>query len=497
MTPIEIRGPFQFRQYGLYEDPYGDGPGIECRDMDWTRSTTVDNGAMVAIDDGVVFELDHSKWDVWITTDGLVIELPGRARYYGDAKTATTPHTLYNRVYMTYGLQGITMFKGETDWHSWGTEIRYYIPGDIYCTSFSGSSGKVDATIRDVIETISGASGALCEFEDNYDAELTTISGSSGLGYQEYVSGFDVRFMLLDDDFGIGDSVSVYSDAGVSTTGTKSMISFINVDGNGLFNIELYSEPDHLLIERYSVSIGTEHHTFRVLFHDNFATAYIDDRWGYTFCLEEIVYANTCNIYLLASEDTTFTDVYMIELSDWSEAFYIDLDTDGMVAISQVIKERPVEIVSRTNGSVKYSYNEVRDNVVIPANYVKSFNESRRMPSGCGSNAIIYSDIVRTLQYSPYLEKYGFATRIFRLPNLTIGSLKAAKLLLKRGMESSEKYGFTYRPDPRIEVGDKASVNFEVIGTGLTIVKDIVVEKFSINLQDGKYGMSINGRGSL
>lgn len=497
MDQIEIRGPFQFRQYGLYVDPYGDGPGIECRDMDWTRSSTIDNGAMVAIDDGVVFELDHAKWNVWITTDGLVVQLPGRARYYGDAKTASTPHTLYNRVYMTYGLKGITMFKGETDWHSWGTEIRYYIPGEIYCTSFSGSSGKTDATIRDLIEIISSASGALSEFEDNYDAELTTTSGSAGLGFQEYVSGFDVRFAILDNDFGSGDSVSVYSDAAVSNTGTKSMITFINVDGNGLFYIELYSEPDHLLIERYSITTGADYHTFRVLFHDNFATAYIDDRWGYTFCLEEITYANTCNLYLLASEDTTFTDVYMIELSDWSEAFYIDLDTDGMAAINQVIKERPVEIISRTNGAIKYSYNENRDNITIPADRVKLFSETKKIPNNCGSNAIIYSDIVRTLQYSPYLAKYGFATRIFRFPNLTIGSLKAAKLTLKRGMESAEKYTFAYRPDPRIEVGDKLSLNFEVIGTGLSIVKDIVVEKFGINLQDGKYGMGINGRGSL
>ena len=119
------------------------------------------------------------------------------------------------------------------------------------------------------------------------------------------------------------------------------------------------------------------------------------------------------------------------------------------------------------------------------------------MPDNCGSNAIIYADIVRTLQYDPYLERYGFATRIFRMPNLTIGSLKASKLLLKRNLEGADKFDLSYRPDPRLETGDKVSIDVAVYGSGKSLTKQFVAERISMSLKDGNYRMKVTGRKSL
>lgn len=500
MSQTEIRGPFQFRQCGdgtggHYIEPFGDNtPGLECRDMDWTRSDTADVGRICAVDDGVSFEIESTKWDVWITTGGAVVELPGRARY-SDGMAAAIRHSLTNRVYVTYALTGLSSEEGSMDWISHGTEVAFHYEGEIYCTYFNGSSGNEDATVKDIINSISKASGAIAEFED-IEYETFSISGSSSIGIQEYVSGFDLTFSVDKSELSNNDYIEVIPEAGFVEEIHSCSLRLIRDTSNNRFKVEFYNDYN-VLVERFFFSVPDEAFTFRVLFHDNFVTVYINNVWVYTFGAVEIFYDHTCNILFNSNASITVNNVLVSELGDWSEAFYIDLDTNGRSAISQIIRERPVEIISRSNGSIKYSYNEVRDNLELVDDFISSYSESSSMPNNCASNAIVYADIVRTLQYNPYLERYGFATRVFRLSTLSIGSLKAAKLLLQRNLESADKYNLSYRPDPRLEVGDEISINVSVYGSGTSIVRTNVIEKIGISLRDGKYSMNISGRKSL
>jgi len=500
MSQVEIRGPFQFRQCGdgtggHYIEPFGDNrAGLECSDMDWTRNSSTDVGSLCAIDDGVVFEIESTKWDVWITTGGATVELPGRARFSGN-RAAAIRHSLTNRVYVTYGLKGLSSEEGSMDWVSHGTEVAYHYEGDIYCTYFNGSSGNEDATVKDIVNSISKASGAVAEFND-IEYDTFAISGSDSIAIQEYISGFDLSFSLDKSELGNGDYIEIIPEAGFVEEIHSCSLRLNRDVTNDRFKVELYNDYAELL-ERCFFSVPDEAFNFRVLFHDNFITVYINNVWVYTFGAVEIFYDHTCDILFNSNSSINAKNVVLSELGDWSEAFYIDLDTNGKTAVSQIIRERPVEIISRSNGAIKYSYNETRENIELVDNFVADYSERSSMPDNCGSNAIVYADIVRTLQYSPYLERYGFATRIFRLPNLTIGSLKAAKLLLKRNLESADKCNLSYRPDPRIEVGDEISINASVYGSGKSLVRDIVVENLSFSLKDGNYRMKISGRKSL
>ena len=493
LSEATIRGPSQFRQANTYESPYGNGsPGIECRDFYWRETHGFLTNMLCAFDDGLVYNITDDKWDIWITTSGFVVELPDRARYYSTEVIYESSHTLHNRVYATYGLTGISLVKGDDYYHSWGTECRYYIDGDIYCNWFSGSSGKEDATISDLIDMISRTSGAVACFSgDITDASLDLVSGSGTIGSLEYVSGFDLRFDI--PQFSENDYVDVYSDTGINGDAIMSSLR-IECSGSGVFDFSLISRPDETVIDTYQYDIGDSAHSLRVLYHDSFATVYVDGQWVITFCRSSIDYQTTCNIDLVSSiSDLNVTNIRLVNLSDWSEAFYIDLETDSKSAIASVIKERPVEIIAQPDGSIDYTYHETRYLHSSPGKVTK-FQDSANIPSNGASNAIIYADQVRTIRFDDYLKDFGFATKVYRMPNLTIGALKAAKLILQRAYESRFKYDVDLRPDARLVTGDAVNITKTVFPTNNSIDVDIIIERISLQIRDGNYSMSLSGR---
>lgn len=495
-SEVEIRGPSQYRQSNTYLEPYGNGdPGIECRDFYWTASHGSLAGWLCAFDDGGVYNITDEKWNIWITTGGQVVELPDRARYYGDEIIAQSFHSLHNRVYATYGLKNITLVKGDDYYHNWGSECRYYIDGDIFCRWFSGSSGKEDATISDLIDMISRTSGAVAKFSgDVEDDSLTLTSGSGTLGTLDYISGFDVRFEI--PQFSPGDYLDIVSNTGINGDATDSSLR-ISTAGSGIFDFSLISRPDETEISQYQYEIGDGSHYVRILYHDSFATVYMDGQWIFTFCLSEINYAISCEIDFVSNvSDLEITDIRLVDLSDWSEAFYIDLETDSRSAIASVIKERPIEIIPQPDGSIDYTYHETRYLHSSPGKVTK-FEQASRIPSDGASNAIIYADQVRTVKYDAYLQEFGFATKVYRMPNLTIGALKAAKLILHRAFESKNKFDIEIRPDARLVTGDAINISKTIVTTGDVINEDVIIEKITLQIRDGDYTMTVSGRSKI
>jgi hypothetical protein len=165
-----------------------------------------------------------------------------------------------------------------------------------------------------------------------------------------------------------------------------------------------------------------------------------------------------------------------------------------MSSIGSVIQERPIETIWRANGGTSYWYDLVRDtiNQIVQPNRHK-WDETT--PKNGASDAIVYgySD-VKCLQYQPYHENYGFATKVMRFPNLKSGALKAAKVVLEREYETRMSHTVDIRPDLRLEVGDILAVSYNASATNTAMSMDIIIESITLNVTEKGTSMSIGGR---
>lgn len=498
LKPTEIRGPYQFRQNDVYDPPFGTGdPGLETRDFDWSLADGAFTGYFAAVDDGGVYEMTGSEWQVFITTGGSTIYLPHRARYYAGNKIAETYHDLGNRVYVTGGLKGVATMQGDAAYHVLGEAVRWYTTGEIICNYFSGHSGDYDASIHDLIDRVAKTAGASVQFPGDLTIDsLTLSSGSYGIGIQYYPNGLDLRFTL--DPVTYADYFDITLDAGYGTD-TEIKMRMLRV-GGGQYQMSLILNPSGTFLERYNIAMADTEHAVRVFFHDQYATFYIDGRWIHSFSMPEIpTYANSMRIGFFSSiTNHAVRDLTLIELSDWREAIYIDLETNSKSAIGSVVQERPVEIIAKSDGSIAFWYEITRSiNTLSQYNLRSHTWQNNSVPEG-SSDAIVYYDLVKVLQDEEYLSLFGFSTRIYRMPSLSHGAVRAAYILLKRLRQQREIHDFIIRPDVRIEAGDVLNVDYLTPGTKRNNVVSIIVQSVTNSWvqagQGGQPSMKVSGR---
>lgn len=514
-TPSIIRGPYQFRQCGdgtkgQYVEPYGTGEaGLECLDFDWLKADGTYNGYMIAIDDGFNYLCTDTQWQIWITTDGQVVNLLNRSRYYSaDSTIGDYYHTLANRVYMTGGLTGVTLVDGESGRHGFNKMVKIAHEGSIWCRSYFGSSGDIDATVEDLIDRISKTCNAQAIFPgDQLFTEINLTSGSSSqlLETDTLVDGFDVRF-----DFGAlstGNYVDILSDSKLRGYDQTQSIIRIKKTGAGAYQAILLAYSPEVAVTTYAFAMGDTGHSARVLYHDNFATLYIDDIWIYTFGisvekndedplhdLNGITYSPTLEIYVQTDmASLTISNVRVCELADWREAIYIPMETDGMSAIQSIVQERPIEIVQKSSGAISYCYEPTRDVIHQKADNIRRHSFQEKYPMDGASDGIIYYADVKTIQYSPFAKKYGLSTKTINLPNLNVGALKAGKIIMERSYERSVMHDLDIRQDIRIEVGDILHIHYIASGTKRESEYYIVVEDVSMGVTNNA-SMRVVGR---
>ena len=518
--PAEIRGPFQFRQNGdgtegQYVEPYGDNSaGLECYDFDWLKSDSSYIGYIIALDDGYNYVCTGTKWQIWITSSGVVQYIRDRARYLAaGTEIGDYYHDLSNRIYMTGGLMNCNLIDGTETRQGMNSMVKLAHEGSMWCREFFGSSGDIDATVEDLIDRISKTSNAQAIFPGNVEVssvELTTALPSYTVTQKNLVDGFDIRFncealstngyIQIRSDSQLRSYDQDQSSIRITKNGTEDYkLSFVAISSSG--------SPAESVISSLAFSMPDTAFYVRVLYHDNFATVYINNIWIFTFGmavekddedplhdLEGIVYSPTLDIILDSNESSlTCNNICVYELADWREAIYVPMETTGVSAIQSVLQERPVEIIHKSDGSVSYCYEPDRDQIDQIANHILSHTWNDYYPIDGGSDAIVsYSD-VKTLQHIDFMRTFGFSTKVISLPNLDVGALKAAKILLQKSYERSEIHDLTIRIDIRLEVGDILYIHYYASGTQKEWEVYIVIESLSFRV--GDHGrMKVTGR---
>jgi hypothetical protein len=498
-----VLGPYQLRQHGKYDPPYGNGSyGLESLFFQWNRSDSTDVGKLVALDNGTNYVISSSEYQVWNSTGGVRADLTHRSRQYSaNDMIAKSTKFKANRVWVTGGLKGIDLIEGEATRHRTHTKVSYKIEGDILIDWYRASSGRAELTLRDLINQVSEFSGASAEFPGDTVITSGSLAADTlySVGDQAHVDGIDLSFQI--DDLATNDWIEVIIDAAISSGSSgdnQASVKMIKT-GASTFTIDFISYPSWTVIESVTASMqDPDELPFRVIFHDDFVTLDLGRGWIHTFGTDGITYNADCDVYLRSNVDTDFVGVLLTELSDWREAVYIDLETDGRAAISSVIQERPIETSRESNGSIAYWYDITRDRttqVVEP----RAHSRKRKFPRGCASDAIIYYSEVAALQNTDYAARYGFSTKVYRFPSLTVGAKRAASILMQRLLEAAISHKLQIRPDLRLEVGDVLEVDFTASGTQKNIVTDVIIESINLSYSADRANsyMDITGREEL
>lgn len=506
--PSVIDGPYQLRTIGdSYPAPYGNGKaGLECRYFDWTAPNDRYTGKFIAISNGSVFISAGSLWHIFIKTGGQVQWIYGRSRHYSDNTMIGRMSTsLADRVWPGVGgFTGVSLTSGIGGRQPLGEHAILELTGYIKCYWFMGTGGEHDTTIKDLITSTAGYCGAKVTFPGDYIQAELSVDGETSIFSDDYSEGYDISFELAaPTSFEIRTNVKIKPDNYeqkediLNDTGTTLIFSSL---GSGNFSIALVSTPSATQMFKFTYTSGSARQYFRVLYHESNISIYHNHKWVTSITLDELVYTqtNAIDIKAYTAAPVTFENVNVIDLSDWREAVYIDLETDGTAAIGSIIQERPIQMGTNPDGGLYFYYEMARPELTL---LVDPINHSidKTIPNDGSSDAIVYgSKDVKTLHSDIFAEKYGFSTRLFRLPNLNVGAVEAAYRMLKKAYENQEKHSLSIRPDYRIMVGDVLHIVYSIANSNLIISHSIIVEGTNFSLKEvGKKvssTMRVNGR---
>lgn len=485
-----ILGPYQFRQNGLYSPPYGDGYGMEVTHFDWTAATNELLYQMFAIDAGHGYINSSTLWQVWVTTDGEVEWLRNRARYYSyHPNLANQKYSNSNRVYVTGGLRQVRPITASPVKHSWGEICSLELSGRILCHWMVGASGEEDTTVADLISrtcSLAGTTASLLGERPPYTVTAYELIQEDVL----YPDGYDLHFNAPTvADLSIRCNIAI--------EGSDRLYSMVTIThlGDGDYTASIYAcdadggNPVLQEAKPYTSTTGT--HLYRILYHDNSISLYADGKWVYTYIFEELTYPASLTIRL--ASDTTLSNTRFVELSDWREAVYIDLETDALSAMGSIIQERPVEIAMQADGTVGFWYWKYVTSAIDKAISPQQHRLRRPSSLDASSDAIVYGTIdvgvVRDLNIA---REIGFSTKIHKFSNMNRGAILASKTIQMKAYQRLRMHEITTRSDVRIEVGDLVDASFTASGTGRTVTASFIVESVDLNYNDNS--MRITGR---
>ncbi len=236
----------------------------------------------------------------------------------------------------------------------------------------------------------------------------------------------------------------------------------------------------------------------RIVWANKFCSVYINERWAHTFAFPYIEFVTSTpdlRFYVDATWDgsATIDLITNVELSDWREAIYVDTETSLFSALSAIIQDRPVEIYTTSEGKLKFSYNETRDQLTINP-FVREHTKSKSADDNAGSEAIVYAADVELVEDADYTATKGFVTRVLRLPTLDVGAQQAAEVLLHRAKEREVTHELRTRPDLRVESGDLLLIYYIDQHEGEEVSDYMIVESISMMSTEPGSQMVIRGR---
>ena len=491
--PTMCRGPYQFRNMGVYAPPLdASRSGLECRDFDYTANIELVTGYLIAIDSGANFLCNGALWQCFTFDGPTRRDLNNRARFYSiNTQIGQLYHTLMNKVWIVGGFLGITNTSPTKSRHSENELAFLDLPGEIKCYWYQGAGGADDTTVADLIRIVSNLCGADANFPGDFTQTTLSISGETDITTCEFSEGFDFRYEFdAPTDHEIRTNVVItpdnYEIEGYidEDTGLKIVMSSL---GAGAFQFWVISTPSATPIYsmKYTLPNATIKQKYRILFHEDFVSLYHNDIWIATVAFDGLEYdeINGTTVKMYTSTPHTIGNVIVRELADWREAVYIDLETDGRSALGSIIQERPIEAVSNPDGTMDYWYAFTRDEITAvraPINH----RYHHAVPTEGASDAIIQGvEDVKTYQNADFAEALGFSTKLMRLPNLTVGALHAAVIMMRKTYESRHTHELTIRPDLALIVGDVYKINYTPWGSVNTQIADVIIESIQFTFQ--------------
>lgn len=284
-------------------------------------------------------------------------------------------------------------------------------------------------------------------------------------------------------------TISAYANPSLLTLKTDVQVGgnplwvHVNRTGATTFDLYVYTSAEEELISFDVIAPQV----IRFLLHDEFVTIYFDERWMYTFALEDVVYPETVTASLTANAAITCSEIRRQELYDWRDAIFVDMETVAGGAVQSVIQQRPVELRPKWDGALYLSYVPAYTSNAETLAFVRQMEESYEFTQGSFADGIVQGMTNEVVQSDTAIDHSGFATRVLRLPDLDSGAKRAAKTIQIQSIQSMYQIGIDLRPNLTIEPGDL--VEYGGIQT--------IVEAVSYTLRQGQLGMQLKGRRNL
>jgi len=301
--------------------------------------------------------------------------------------------------------------------------------------------------------------------------------------------GFDLSFTV--GSLPTDSSILVKCSTDIVSGTTGSIIKLSNE--SDLYYIYLM-DSDSNVMEKFKSPLAFRPSRIRYSFHNQFLTVYFDDFWIHTFCVDYIFQKEDAEIQFSASEAISVMDVVLVELDDWRDAIYIDLEQNSASAIGNIIQSRPVVTWTKYDGSIRFAFAK-NNRSVVSVSFVREHSRGRAVDGKACSDAIAQFSEVATIIDPLFGEKYGFVTRFYKVPELDTGAIRACKYIQSVGRQNYEKHSLTCRINPVIEVEDLASYSYTTTGTPITLSGQFIVESLNVDIQVGRMSMQITGRG--
>ena len=491
------RGPYQYRtDSDAYTDPIA-GAALECQDFYWLGGQNAYDGFLVAIDDGSNFVISDTVWQV--PNGGSYFY--SRTRFYSaNTQIGLGSHVLSNKVWVTGGFAGLVQVNGTTvvSRHAEGEMVNYEMAGDILCYWYMGAGGEDDTVVEDMISRVCKLSGVTPVFPGDTiissinadDSDVITIPYAEGLDIR-FEHGYDGEIDLLtnikispDNEY----SYNTHQSVRAAILNDTDMILKIYTDhssgGYCDYYFAIYSEPSDTLMWCTIYNAPEILNTFRIVYFANNISIYMNDQWITTKAFDGLVYEDSLTLGIdVIGISFALYNILIKEMSDWREAIFIDLETDGQSAIGSIIQQRYVETVNLSDGSIEFFYDIIRDQLTA-TRIPRSHKYTREVPINGASDAIIYGPLeVRTMQNADFARELGLSTKLMRMPDLTSGATRAVKLILQKEYESRIKHEMIMRPDLALMVGDIYVVAYNASGTGRAESHSIIVESIAFTMR--------------
>lgn len=295
--------------------------------------------------------------------------------------------------------------------------------------------------------------------------------------------------------------IEVQSDILVAKSSVLSKVRIKAITGGGgrVVDYHLILLADDTVVEDFIINYNYRQwqgHNFEIVYYHEFISVSIGGQWVHSFYPEYISYPIfTPRVWLNCDDADTgvISNVRLKELSDWREAMFVDLETSAMNAIASVIQQRPIEILGRYDGSICYQYVRNREWTDINALVIEHEIQDQPNMQIC-SDAIVYHTNVGLVLDATAFRRYGFITRIFRMPDLDSGAITAAMVLQQRNRQQARMHTIKIRFDPRLEVGDGVQDYQTLPGTDTPYAMSVISEGISLDHQVGDSHLQIKGR---